>query len=158
MYRFFLFMILFMTMPTYGFFYEGDLILGVSLGGGNTEYSSGFTGAVANFSAEVTIDSWRFGDITLSTGMLVNGSVFFSDDEVQGGMSFMPTFHFNFIESVDWYVGLGFGITMKEHLVLYGVGFSTGFNVLTREWLIIYMGLDIQGPQIFGSVGFKFLV
>ncbi len=158
MFKMLLFVLLALSSPVYSVFSSGDVILGVTMGGGNKEYSSGDTGAVINFSSEVIVNFWGIGEVYLGLGTMINGSMFFTDGYLQGGMSMMPTFHLSFLESVDWYIGVGFGMTMHKHLVLYGAGFSSGFNVLVREWFMIGIGVDLQGPQVFGSVGFKFLV
>ncbi|MGL5956560.1 MAG: hypothetical protein ACRC0X_08185 [Brevinema sp.] len=140
-------------------FSPSDVLLGISLGGGNEYYSYGKDGAVLNLSSEIIIASWlRPNNLTLSLGALTSGSFFFAPDLFQGGLSLMPSFHVSFFSNIDWYIALGFGITMHKHFILYGAGFATGFNILVSDLVLISMGVDLQGPQIFGSLGIKFRI
>ncbi|MGL4677052.1 MAG: hypothetical protein ACRCWI_05240 [Brevinema sp.] len=153
--------IIVMTSPTYAqkMFSSSDILFGISLGGGNEYYSYGKNGFVLNLSSEIIVVSWLMpNNVTLSLGTLKNGSFFIAPDLFQGGLSLMPSFHVSFFSNVDWYLALGFGITMHQHLVLYGVGFATGFNILVKDWFFVSMGIDLQGPQIFGSLGVKFRI
>ena len=138
-------------------FVPGHVMLGVSIGGGGSEYVYGSTGAAINISTEVILDTWDISRVVeMSVGFLGNGSVFFAENLAQGGLSLMPTYHISFYETVDWYLGVGFGISMHKNLVLYGVGLSTGFNIEVREWFLVNLGFELQGPQVFGAIGVKF--
>lgn len=139
------------------FFVPGHAMLGVSVGGGGGEYIYGPKGGAINISTEVILDTWNISRaIEMSIGFLGNGSIFLAKDLAQGGLSLMPTYHISFYETVDWYIGVGFGISMHKSLVLYGVGLSTGFNIEVREWFLVNLGFELQGPQIFGAIGVKF--
>ena len=139
------------------FFVPGHVMLGVSIGGGGSDYTFGTTGGAVNISTEVILDVWNISStVEMSVGFLANGSVFFAEDLGQGGLSLMPTYHISFFKTVDWYLGVGFGISMHKNLVLYGVGLSTGFNIEVKEWFLVNLGFELQGPQIFGAIGVKF--
>ena len=139
------------------FFVPGHVMIGLSVGGGGSDYSFGTTGGAINISTEVILDTWNISSVVeMSVGFLGNGSIFIADDLTQGGLSLMPTYHISFYETVDWYLGIGFGISMHKNLVLYGVGLSTGFNIEVREWVLVNLGFELQGPQIFGAIGVKF--
>ena len=139
------------------FFVPGHIMLGVSIGGGGSDYTFGTTGGAINISTEVILDTWNISrTVEMSVGFLANGSVFFASNLAQGGLSLMPTYHISFYDRVDWYLGVGFGISMHKNLVLYGVGLSTGFNIEVKEWFLVNLGFELQGPQIFGAIGVKF--
>ena len=156
---FLLAMLIFFYKHTYAdnFFVPGHIMIGVGLGGGGSDYLYGSTGAAINLSAEVVLHTWKIsGVIDMSIGFLGNGSVFLNENLTQGGLSLMPTYHISFYDVVDWYIGVGFGISMHRNLVLYGVGLSTGFNVEVKDWFLVNLGFELQGPQIFGAIGMKF--
>lgn len=135
----------------------GNILLGVDIGGGRSYYTIGVGGFAMNFNGEIIVASWnRNAKIGIALGILANASVFFGYHLVQSGMSFMPNMHISFWDKFDWYIGLGLGYTLYGHLVEYGAGFSTGINIMLKYWFLINIGMELQGPQIFGKAGIKF--
>jgi len=134
----------------------GSVIIGFDIGGGRSYYNIGVGGFAMNFNGEIIVASWNNKNLGIALGVLGNASVFFGYNLAQGAMSFMPTFHLTFWERFDWYFGLGFGYTLYGHLVEYGAGFSTGMNIFIKEWFMLNLGVELQGPEIFGKAGIKF--
>lgn len=140
------------------FYTSGHILLGFNIAGGNSQYTQGEEGFVFNISGELILDTWVPQTTGLAVGFLINGSVFVGSTLVQGGLSLVPTFHVGFFDHIDWYVGLGLGLTLYKNTVQYGAGLSTGFNIVVEEWFFINIGLELQGIQIFGGVGIKFKI
>lgn len=138
------------------FFVPGHVMMGISGGGGSSNYSEMPFGGAINLNLEIIMDTWRTPLSDLSIGIMTNGSVFIGDQFLQGGHSMVPTFHVSVFDVIDWYVGIGFGIALHKNTVKYGVGLATGFNIEIREWFLVSLGFDLQGPQMFGSAGLKF--
>ena len=133
----------------------GNLLVGIGIGGGNANYTYGVNGLVLNPSVEIIFGAWDVNGIGLALGGTVNSSILFGA-AVTGSLTVNPTFHVTIANRLDWYVGLGYGQTLQGNWVRYGAAFQTGFNIMTLNWLLVNIGLELQGTQFFGVAGVKF--